>query len=547
MDRQYPVYFSQSPSSYAEVKGPYVLISPDNWDDYGNKSYGKLQIFDVRGELKFVAQVILFALHKYPWKEGSREDSIWDYILNTSSPSEVYTVFTELDHYRKIRQIFGNTSLELLESIQDIPFLREYAKLSEQKYVNLKRTGSYVYSLQRNSEAYYAFHNAFMILRGVEQQRLDIFKTEIALSYRLRGFQNSHKFVFRFENWQDVILKRTAVVIGENGVGKSTALSKLIEAAVSLDDELTDTEGNQVLVSRILAFSPNLTGAGSLPRPPKESAAWYESYTLNPSRISKYNRPITEIISRLFINNDFIAEQARWEIFLSALEKINNYEEICLSIEYSDPYEPYEPFLPLIEIARGSERSKLQNLGALAPHKGLVRRIGTQIYPLSSGEVTFIRFAATVCLNIENGSLLLLDEPETHLHPQLINSFMAILNDLLNKTNSIAIIATHSAYFVREIFEDQVFVINRDSPTQVSIRQPGLKTYGADVGRISRYVFGEDRPSLGAEELLDEFLENGVPWKTLVEEYGMHLSDEFIMEYRRKLRKEDEKNPATSD
>jgi energy-coupling factor transporter ATP-binding protein EcfA2 len=160
------------------------------------------------------------------------------------------------------------------------------------------------------------------------------------------------------------------------------------------------------------------------------------------------------------------------------------------------------------------------------------RRLAHDAYELSSGEISFLTFAAQVCLDIENGSLLLIDEPETHLHPQLVSSFSSLLNSLLSATGSIAILATHSVFVVREVFREQVTVLRR-SPEGVTVAaRPTLRTFGADPGAISFFVFGEDRPSSLASDVKANLAATDMSWDELYEEYGDELSLEFMGELR---------------
>ncbi len=64
--------------------------------------------------------------------------------------------------------------------------------------------------------------------------------------------------------------------------------------------------------------------------------------------------------------------------------------------------------------------------------------------PLSSGQELFFRFALNLSTFIEAGTLVLLDEPENHLHPTFITRLMALLRHVLRSTGSFAVIATHS-------------------------------------------------------------------------------------------------------
>lgn len=156
-------------------------------------------------------------------------------------------------------------------------------------------------------------------------------------------------------------------------------------------------------------------------------------------------------------------------------------------------------------------------------------------YPLSSGEISFLRFAAQASLHVENGSLLLLDEPETHLHPNFISQFVSLLDRLLNQTGSAAIIATHSAYFVREVFQEQVTVLRNDQDGNVKIEPAALRTFGADVGAISYFVFGEDEPSQLASTVEARLRERFNTWEELYARYKDELSLEMLGSLRESM------------
>jgi len=139
-----------------------------------------------------------------------------------------------------------------------------------------------------------------------------------------------------------------------------------------------------------------------------------------------------------------------------------------------------------------------------------------------------LRFVAQASLFVENGSLLLLDEPETHLHPNFISHFVALLNNLLAQTGSAAVIATHSAYLVREVFREQVTVLRTTSDGRVMSEPLRLQTFGADVGSISYFVFGEDEPSMLASEVEKRLLASYQSWEQLYADYKEQLSPEML-------------------
>ncbi|WP_164840039.1 AAA family ATPase [Sinorhizobium meliloti] len=184
---------------------------------------------------------------------------------------------------------------------------------------------------------------------------------------------------------------------------------------------------------------------------------------------------------------------------------------------------------------RGSELAQIRRYASVDVRAEPVRVIGSRTYPLSSGELSFLRFAALASLYIENGSLLLLDEPETHLHPNFISQFVALLDGLLEQTGSVAVLSTHSVYFVREAFEDQVIVLRSAPDRRIVAEVPTLKTFGADVGAISYFVFGEDQPSRLARDVEEKIAERSASWDEVFELYKDSLSLELLGEIRARI------------
>ena len=78
---------------------------------------------------------------------------------------------------------------------------------------------------------------------------------------------------------------------------------------------------------------------------------------------------------------------------------------------------------------------------------------------MSSGQLHIFNLLTYIHAYIHLSSLIVIDEPEVHMHPQIIVSFMTMLGSILNKFRSFAIIATHSPLVVREIVGQNVYVM----------------------------------------------------------------------------------------
>jgi ABC-type branched-subunit amino acid transport system ATPase component len=70
---------------------------------------------------------------------------------------------------------------------------------------------------------------------------------------------------------------------------------------------------------------------------------------------------------------------------------------------------------------------------------------------LSSGHKVVLLTITRLVETLEERSLVILDEPEAHLHPPLLSAFIRALSNLLIERNAVAIIATHSPVVVQEV------------------------------------------------------------------------------------------------
>lgn len=100
-------------------------------------------------------------------------------------------------------------------------------------------------------------------------------------------------------------------------------------------------------------------------------------------------------------------------------------------IDQLTTYDGKRAAVKLRDIPRGGEQKTLEIWRAIDPKGEPVRILNGKTYPLSSGQLAFFRFALNATLFVENGTLVLLDEPETHLHPNLVADFIQLLDRIL--------------------------------------------------------------------------------------------------------------------
>ena len=129
---------------------------------------------------------------------------------------------------------------------------------------------------------------------------------------------------------------------------------------------------------------------------------------------------------------------------------------------------------------------------------------------------------------------MLIDEPETALHPNLEISFMKILKSILDQNKSYAIVATHSSILTREVPDKFVHVISINNKVEVSIDKPVMKTFGSNIGDITNYIFDDvfqlEKPY---QEWLEEQKENYDSYEEFYEKFRKILSYEIHTEAKK--------------
>lgn len=153
-----------------------------------------------------------------------------------------------------------------------------------------------------------------------------------------------------------------------------------------------------------------------------------------------------------------------------------------------------DPIFQAAEIASLSDSPKDELLGKRAT--GLFKN-------LSSGHKIVLLTITRLVETVEERTLVLLDEPEAHLHPPLLSAFVRALSDLLVNRNGVAIIATHSPVVLQEVPKNCVWKVRR-SGRELNLERPVIETFGENVGVLTREVFGLEVTHSGFHKLLQD-------------------------------------------
>ena len=304
------------------------------------------------------------------------------------------------------------------------------------------------------------------------------------------------------------------VLIGRNGVGKTTLLNDMTRAIVERADakevgafsaklgDFDDHLFTSLVSVSFSAFDP----FEPLPSRQDKSEGVRYAYIglkqIGRDKDGKARPPKSpDALSGDFVNSVLICRQgakvARWRRALEMLQ--------------ADP------------IFRDAEVSSLAQSGVeLDEVKADARRLFKN---LSSGHQIILLTITRLVETVEEKTLVLLDEPEAHLHPPLLSAFVRALSDLLINRNGVALIATHSPVVLQEVPTSCVWMIRRTG-TRALADRPEVQTFGENVGLLTREVFGLEVTQSGFHKMLRDAVAELPSYDRVVRRFGDELGDE---------------------
>lgn len=143
---------------------------------------------------------------------------------------------------------------------------------------------------------------------------------------------------------------------------------------------------------------------------------------------------------------------------------------------------------------------------------------------LSSGHKIVLLTAAKLVELVGERTLVLFDEPESHLHPPLLSSLIRALSNLLQLRNGVAIIGTHSPVVLQEVPGSCVWVLRR-SGDEIAAERPAIETFGENVGILTHEVFQLEVTKSGFHKMLAEAAET-LTYDQIIAKFGKQIGAE---------------------
>lgn len=479
-----------------------VFLSTNNWDDYSFKTTFYATVADAFGGMHKLGQLKIGYVGQPPgWTTTVMADEF------PHLEEGFFSLGQSTEFYSNLRTLPRNLRNEILDGLRDVVHNQAFLEKARSERV---------------------FNDS--LLRGVNFATIsEQFKrvldggavlTEFHFGYKTSSTTDKAAFDLKFDVVPDI--KPSAnihVLIGRNGVGKTTLLNGMISCLVG-DHPLPEGAGQFIDTASDIPIpigASYFSGLVSVSfsafdpfTPPAERNGEDSGFRYSYIGLKKVHLEGGELRSGhkdlADLSEDFVSslvscfglatKRDRWETAIRFLESDSNFTEMDLSR------------LLLVE-----DQNELERLAEKAFMK------------MSSGHAIVLLTITKLVERADEKTLVIMDEPESHLHPPLLSAFTRSLSDLLNKINGIAIVATHSPVVLQEVPKSCVWKLYR-ARLASSNHRPEMETFAENVGTLTREVFNLEVSASGFHDLLFQSVKTGATYEDILEEYDHHIGFE---------------------
>lgn len=480
-----------------------VQLTPGNWDDYSFKTSFTATYFNRKGKRVELGSVkIGYKGQPQSWSKESLPPTF------ASLPEGWFSLGQDVDYYKTAMDEIDRDERDvILSGLRDVVANDALLRGAQHEKV-------FTDSLTRGV--------SLSVIQGQFRRVLNgqVVLSDFHFAYHQKGDEKHAKVELDFK--VDAVSKPSTnvhVLIGRNGVGKTTLLNNMVDALVGVQrgnqpafgflgrsmfgsQKLPKDYFSSVVSVSFSAFEPFLP---PVDRPDRTSGPAYFYIGMKKARFGhgapKDFPPKTDAE----LVNDFVAsfrsclsqqaKRERWRSAVKRLESDLNFAEMDLT--------------HLLD---------LDDVTAL-------KKAGTLAGRASSGHSIVLLTITKLVDTVEEKTLVLLDEPESHLHPPLLSAFTRALSDLLHNRNGVAIIATHSPVVLQEVPKSCVWKLTRVRADGRSDR-PERETFGENVSVLTREVFGLEISKSGFHEMMQQAVDAGGSYDNIVAEYKNQLGAE---------------------
>lgn len=490
---------------------PAFVLEQDNWNDFGFQTQYRLSYatLDEKGR---VQENLIGPIKILRAGQSASDGLLIDAPFNRLN-DDFCSVGNSLDYYERVNKLPPAQRRRLLEALRDV--------VADPERLNrFRKEEGWKVSLFR----YEKDESYLLLARGLltgDYSKLP--GDKLQFSFAMPGWHEPTKFEFSAggDSSDDVAASalpdRIAVLVGRNGSGKSTLLARLARVALG-----TVNEREKAPLRDLGVIEPEGIG---FPRVITVTFSPFDSFRL-PGFDGRDRRKILDELTSGegrfgFIGlRDIAAEGTRVSRDQSDVEsdgfadadrvpstRLKSIQQLTLE---------FERFL-----VRVREKKRTHQLNRL--FESLLEDSAFSLHleeGISNCKADDLRRSFLLCstghkivalvicglvATLEKSSLVLIDEPETHLHPPLLASMMHAMRKVLKTYESFCVVATHSPVVVQESLATHVKLVRRAGAITIA-KSPKRETFGESIGLITSEVFGLNAEATDYHKILNKLL-----------------------------------------
>lgn len=143
---------------------------------------------------------------------------------------------------------------------------------------------------------------------------------------------------------------------------------------------------------------------------------------------------------------------------------------------------------------------------------------------LSSGQLTMYKLLIKFLLYVkEKQTLIIIDEPETHLHPNIIGRFMIYFRRILEDFKIHSIMSTHSPIILQQTFSKNIRIIEREDNIPI-VKMLDFECFGENLSQITQEVFNLLDFESDYKQLIKELKRKNISKDKLLSIVGKNIS-----------------------
>lgn len=501
---------AQGASIPSDIRGPVAYLNRDRWDDWGKYSTQfYLTVVDESGNQHGIGLVKIGqrGLKKHGGGEdipaGHRRPNIPEAFDQLAD--DFFSVGQEDSYYGSLNALGEDIREQVLNGLRDVA-------LDANRWEWAKEEDVMGESLLRSVTSTTVTGQFRRMAHG--NARLTRFYFTYSAPKRTSDGGPPLKLDFGV-NPESPIPTNVHVLIGRNGVGKTRLLSLMAKALVATDAaakqsgrfEFNEFSGHGGTFANVVAVSFSaFDEADLLPERKLATDALGYSYIglrdyASPAPTASIKPKTPALLAGEFVESltecRIGPRRKWWEAAITALQ--------------SDP------------VFRAAQLTAMiaKNLSGKDERDEVLKTFKA----LSSGHKIVLLTLTRLVEKVEEKTLVLIDEPEAHLHPPLLSAMTRAVSELMVTRNGVAIVATHSPVILQEVPKSCAWILNR-TLTVSKAERPSIQTFAEGVGILSREVFQLELSQSGYHQILSHLRKTSASYEEAIEKLDGALGAE---------------------